>query len=74
MDEIVFKVKNNVWKTPWKDKTLQVLPIGNDYNIIHGSKVLHKEANILELIDLLEDLTGKTPLFTTQRDKSILNH
>mgnify|MGYP004456043541 CR=1 FL=1 len=71
---IVFKVKNNIWKTPWKGKTLYVIPVENDYNIIHGSKVLHKEVNVIELRYLLEDLTGKTPLFTTEKNKSILYH
>ena len=74
MDQLVFKVKDDVWKVQWKGKPLQVIPIENEYNIIHGSKVLHKEVNIIDLLDILEALTGKTPLFTTKNNESVLNH
>jgi len=74
LEQLVFKVKDEIWKVQWNGIPLQVIPIENDYNIIHGSKVLHKGVNIIDLLDILEALTGKTPLFTTKNNEGILNH
>ncbi len=58
----------------WKKKLLKIVPVKNDYTIWHGSELLHKEINMHEMIDVITNITGKVPLFTTNRQESVLNH
>tara|TARA_R110002020_G_scaffold9982_1_gene38730 strand:+ start:441 stop:662 length:222 start_codon:yes stop_codon:yes gene_type:complete len=71
---IVFNVKNNIWKSKWEGKTLEVTPVGNNYKIKLGSDIIHDGADIIGLLDILKDITGKTPLFKTENSESQLLH
>ena len=71
---IVFKARKKYWSTMWKKKLLKIVPVKNDYTICHGSELLHKEINMHEMIDVITNITGKVPLFTTNRQESVLNH
>jgi len=70
MNNIVLTAKDNIWSVLWEDQNLQVSPTGINYRITHGDKVLHEDINMLDMIQFITDLTGKTPLFTTERNKS----
>jgi len=70
MNNIVLTAKDNIWSVLWKEELLRVTPIGVNYIITHGDKVLHDDANMFDMIQLITDLTDKTPLFTTERNKS----
>jgi len=70
MNNIVLTAKDNIWSVLWEEELLRVTPIGVNYIITHGDKVLHDDANMFDMIQLITDLTDKTPLFTTERNKS----
>ncbi len=70
MDEIVLIAKNNIWSVLWKDQNLQVTPVGINYRITHGDKVLHEDINMLGMIQFIRDFTGRIPRFTTERNES----
>ena len=69
MNNIVLTAKDNIWSVLWEEELLRVTPIGVNYIITHGDKVLHDDANMFDMIQLITDLTDKTPLFTTGRNK-----
>tara|TARA_R100000458_G_C8230503_1_gene212317 strand:- start:786 stop:1007 length:222 start_codon:yes stop_codon:yes gene_type:complete len=71
---IVFEAKTKYWSTMWKKKLLKIVPIKTEYNIWYGSELLHKEINMHEMIEQITDITGKVPLFKTNRQESILHH
>jgi hypothetical protein len=72
--EIVFNVEDNIWIAEWEEKILEVTPMGNDYIIKIDEDIIHHGADIITLLDIIADITGKTPLFKTENVESALYH
>tara|TARA_R110002020_G_C16265277_1_gene770742 strand:- start:319 stop:555 length:237 start_codon:yes stop_codon:yes gene_type:complete len=68
--ELVFDVNNNMWTTDWEGKTLEILMAGNEYTIKLNSNTLHEKTDIMNLLNILTDMTGKKPLFLSERRES----
>ena len=72
--EIVFNVEDNIWIAEWEEKILEVTPMGNDYIIKIDEDIIHHGADVTTLLDIIVDITGKTPLFKTENVESALYH
>jgi|TARA_R110002020_G_scaffold80972_1_gene201545 hypothetical protein len=71
---IVFNVENNIWIAEWEEKILKVTPMENDYIIKIDEDIIHHGADVTTLLDIIVDITGKTPLFKTENVESALYH
>jgi len=69
--ELVFDVYNNIWTTDWEGKTLEILMAGNDYTIKLNSNILYEKTDTINLLNILTDMTGKKPLFLSERRESV---
>jgi len=69
--ELVFDAYNNIWTTDWEGKTLEILMAGNDYTIKLNSNILYEKTDTINLLNILTDMTGKKPLFLSERRESV---
>lgn len=69
-EELIFNTNNNIWTADWEGKTLEILMAGNDYTIKLNSNTLHEKTDIINLLNILIDMTGKKPLFHSERKES----
>ena len=71
MNNLIFSVENEVWKTNWNDTVLEVIPTKFNYIVKQDSNIIFENIILMDLLYKLTNLTKMNPLFKSSRKESV---